>query len=73
LVAKALVDILVHEGSLTDPSQVKRNVVMLGKEWKKNQQEPGTNPLSPRMITWSAVLRRRKINRDIRKERRKVP
>ena len=38
MVAKALVDILVHEGSLTDPSQVKRNVVMLEKGWKDQRQ-----------------------------------
>jgi len=39
LVAKALVDILVHEGSLTNPSQEKRNVIVLGKERKDQRLE----------------------------------
>jgi hypothetical protein len=49
LVAKAFVDILVHEGSLTDSVEEE--------DVSKGEREQGsgwveTDPLSPRMITW---------------------
>jgi hypothetical protein len=47
LIAKALVDILVHEGSLTDP--VEEKGVRVGTREREGRE---TDPLSPRMITW---------------------
>jgi len=49
LVAKAFVDILVHEGSLTD-SVEEEDVSKERKEQGRGLVE--TDPLSPRMITW---------------------
>jgi hypothetical protein len=48
LVAKAFVDILVHEGSLTDPIEEKDEREGQ-EEWTEGRE---TDPLSPRMITW---------------------
>jgi hypothetical protein len=49
LVAKSFVDILVHEGSLTD--SVKEEDVSKG-EKEQGRGLVETDPLSPRMITW---------------------
>jgi hypothetical protein len=65
LVAKSFVDILVHEGSLTD-SVEEEDVSKGEKEQGRGLVE--TDPLSPRMITWG-----RRSEEDYEEGRGEVP
>jgi hypothetical protein len=65
LVAKAFVDILVHEGTLTDSVEEEG---VSNERKNKGEGRVETDPLSPRMITWG-----RRSEEEDEEGRREIP